>query len=133
MALMVGALLAIAVGLLARTSGMDRDRAFYPTVAIVVALLYSLFAVLGGSTRALVLESLIGVAFIVVAVLGFRSSLWLAAVALTGHGVFDLIHGALISNPGVPAWWPAFCGAYDVVAGAYLAWLLKSGRVRATA
>jgi hypothetical protein len=130
MALMVGALLAIAVGLLATTSGMDRDRAFYPTVAIVVASLYSLFAVLGGSTRALVLESLVGAAFIVVAVLGFRSSLWLAAVALAGHGVFDLIHGALVSNPGVPAWWPAFCGAYDIVAGAYLAWLLKSGRVR---
>jgi hypothetical protein len=130
MALMVGALLAIAVGLLATTSGLDRDRAFYPTVAIVVASLYSLFAVLGGSTRALVLESLVGAAFIVVAVLGFRSSLWLAAVALAGHGVFDLIHGALISNPGVPAWWPAFCGAYDIVAGAYLAWLLKSGRVR---
>ena len=32
----------------------------------------------------------------------------------------------------VPAWWPEFCSGYDVAAGAYLAWLLKSGRVRAT-
>jgi len=31
----------------------------------------------------------------------------------------------LLSNPGVPGWWPAFCLAYDVTAAAYLAWLLK--------
>ncbi len=60
MALVVGALLAMLVGLLARTSGLDRDRAFYPTVAIVIASLYSLFAVMGASTHALVIESLIG-------------------------------------------------------------------------
>ena len=46
MALVVGALFALAVGLLARTSGLDRDRAFYPTVEIVVASYYSLFAVM---------------------------------------------------------------------------------------
>ena len=54
---------------------------------------------------------------------GFRGSLWLAVTALAGHGVFDAIHGRLI-NPGVPVWWPAFCGAYDVGAAAYLAFLL---------
>jgi hypothetical protein len=36
MALLVGALLAFAAGLFARASGLDRDRAFYPTVAIVI-------------------------------------------------------------------------------------------------
>jgi hypothetical protein len=46
-------------------------------------------------------------------------------------GVFDLVHAAVISNPGVPGWWPAFCLTYDVTAAAYLAWLLTSGRVRA--
>ena len=71
-----------------------------------------------------------GAAFIAAAVVGFKSSLWLVALALAVHGVFDLVHGRLIFNPGVPAWWPAFCSAYDVVAGAYLAWLLKSNRVR---
>ena len=38
------------------------------------------------------------------------------------------IHGRLIVNPGVPVWWPAFCGAYDVVAAAYLAFLLLRPR-----
>ena len=45
----------------------------------------------------------------------------------------DLVHGAVITNPGMPAWWPEFCSAYDFMAAAYLAWLLKSGRVRAVA
>ena len=42
MALLVGALLAFAVGLLATVIGLDRDRAFYPTVTIVIASYYAL-------------------------------------------------------------------------------------------
>jgi hypothetical protein len=131
MALLVGALLAFAVGLLGRLSGLDRDRAFYPTAAIVIASYYCLFAAMGASTRVLVLESLVAGAFLAVAVLGFRSSLWVVVIALAAHGLFDLVHGAVLSNPGVPGWWPPFCLAYDVSAAGYLAWLLASGRVRA--
>ena len=129
MPLLVGALLAFAVGLMATAVGLDRDRAFYPTVTIVIASLYALFAVLGGSTHALLLDSLLGAVFIAAAIWGFRSSLWVVAIALAAHGLLDFVHGRVVSNPGVPAWWPAFCGSYDVVAGAYLAWLLKAGRV----
>lgn len=127
MPLMVGLVLALAVGLFATKVGLDRDRAFYPTVMIVIAALYSLFAVMGSSTHALVLESLAGAAFVAAAVVGFRSSLWIVAVALAAHGVFDLVHARIIPNPGVPVFWPQFCGAYDVAAGAYLAWMLKRG------
>jgi hypothetical protein len=121
------------VGIFATVVRLDRDRAFYPTVAIVIASLYSLFAAMGGSTRALVLESLVGVGFVALAVLGFRTSLWVVAAALGVHGVFDLVHGAVISNPGVPPWWPAFCLAYDAAAAGYLAWLIISRRTRAAA
>jgi hypothetical protein len=131
MALLVGALLAIAVGLFAAASGLDRDRAFYPTVMIVVASYYCLFAVMGASTRALLLESLVAGAFIAMAILGFRSSLWVVVMALGAHGVFDLAHGRVLSNPGVPSWWPAFCLTYDATAAAFLARLLTSGRIRA--
>jgi len=125
MALAIGIVFALMVGLFATRSGLDRDRAFYPTVMIVIACLYSLFAVMGGSTHALVVEALIGAVFIVVAMLGFRRSLWLVAMALAAHGVFDLFHDAVVSNPGKPTWWPAFCGGYDIAAAGYLAWLLK--------
>ena len=127
----VGACLALAVGVFATVVRLDRDRAFYPTVAIVIASLYSLFAVMGGSTRALVVESIVGVVFIALAVLGFRSSLWVVVAVLGVHGVFDLVHGAVIANPGVPRWWPAFCLAYDVAAAGYLAWLIMSRRTKA--
>jgi len=132
MAILVGALLAIAVGAFATVSGLDRDRAFYPTVMIVIALLYSLFAAIGASTHALVLDALIGGVFIAAATIGFRSSLWIVATALAAHGAFDLVHESIVSNPGVPPWWPGFCGTYDIAAAGYLAWLLTSGRIRAS-
>ena len=131
MALFVGAILALAVGLFATAIGLDRDRAFYPIVTIVIAAYYALFAVMGASTNALVLESIVGAVFLAAAAYGFRSSLWVVVLALAAHGVFDLAHSRVISNPGVPAWWPAFCLTYDVTAAAYLAWLLKTNRVRA--
>ena len=133
MPLFVGAALALAVGLFTSGWGMDRDRALYPTFMMVIALLYVLFAAMGASPHVLLLEALVGAAFIAAAVIGFRVSLWVVAVALAAHGIMDLFHNRVIPNPGVPTWWPAFCMAYDVVAAAFLAWLLQRGRVRAGA
>ena len=131
MALLVGALLAIAVGVLATGLGLDRDRAFYPVVMIVIASYYALFAVMGASTHSLVLESLVGAAFLGAAATGFRRTLWIVVLALAAHGVYDLTHGAFIANAGVPVWWPHFCHTYDLTAAAYLTWLLKTNRLRA--
>ena len=133
MAFLIGAVLALSVGLAATFIGLDRDRAFYPTVMVVIASYYGLFAVMGGSPHALAVESIVIAAFLGAAVAGFKRSLWLVVAALAAHGVFDFIHGRLIANPGVPAWWPQFCLAYDVVAAAYLASLLSRSRVRAAA
>ena len=72
MALLIGALLAFSVGLLATGFGLDRDRAFYPVVTIVIASYYALFAVMGASTHAFVLESLVGAVFLALAVTGLR-------------------------------------------------------------
>lgn len=133
MALLIGVLLALFVGLFATGTGLDRDRAFYPVVTIVIASYYVLFAVMGASTHALLLELAVCAVFIAAAASGFKWSLWGVAVALAAHGILDLIHGTVISNPGVPSWWPEFCMTYDITAAAYLAWLLTSGRIRAAA
>ena len=133
MALLVGVVLALAVGLFATGVGLDRDRAFYPVVTIVVASYYALFAAMGASTHALVLEGVAGAVFVAAAAVGFRWSLWVAALALAAHGIFDFTHAAVISNPGMPNWWPEFCAAYDVTAAVFLGWLLKGGRIRAAA
>ena len=131
MPLLIGLGLALGAFVLGRVVGLDRDRAFYTTALIVIAALYDLFAVMGGSTKALILESLVGSVFLAAAVLGFRRNLWIVAAGLLAHGVMDFFHGHLISNPGVPRFWPAFCGAYDVVAAGGLAWLLQRSKVHA--
>src|SRR3954471_23031372 len=124
MAYLVGALLALLVGALATLVHLDRDRAFYPTVLIVVASYYALFAVMADSTHALLEEGVGICVFLAAAVVGFKRSLWLVVLGLAAHGVFDLLHARVITNPGVPGWWPPFCSAYDVVAAGYLASLL---------
>ena len=132
-ALAIGVLLALAVGLMATVVGLDRERSFYPTVTIVVASYYVLYAVLGGSTHALVIEAMVFLAFWAAAVWGFRSSLWLVSAALAAHGLLDFVHDALVFNPGLPSWWPSFCAGYDIAAAFYCAWVLKTGRARARA
>ncbi len=129
MAYLVGVLLALAVGAFGTLTRLDRERGFYAVVMIVIAAYYVLFALMGGSAQALWLEGAAGLVFIVAAVWGFRSSLWWVAAALAAHGLFDVVHAALIANPGVPGFWPPFCLTYDVVAAGYLAWLLRSGRL----
>lgn len=131
MALMIGTVLALTVGIFARTVRLDRDRAFYPTVMIVIASYYVLFAVMADSTQAIVLESLVGAGFVVATVWGFRSTLWIVAAALGAHGFLDLFHDVIIFNPGLPTWWPDWCLAYDVTAAIYLGWLLITGRLYA--
>ena len=124
MAYAVGFGLAVLTVILARLVGFDRDRVFYTTLVIIVAHYYVLFAVMGGSTRALVVESIVMTAFVAIAVIGFKFNVWLIVAALAGHGIFDFVHGYLVTNPGVPPWWPAFCLAFDVTAAAALAWFL---------
>lgn len=124
MAYLIGAGLAVVVGVLVAWTGMDRDRALYPAALMVIACLYDLFAVIGADLRVLGPELLGTVLFVGVAVLGFRTSLWWVAAGLVAHGVFDIFHPMLIANPGAPVWWPAFCMTYDVAAGVWLAWRL---------
>jgi hypothetical protein len=121
---LIGIGLAVVVCVFATLVGFDRDRVFYPTLVPVVATYYVLFAVVGTSTRALVLESLIAVAFFALAAAGFKTNLWLIVAALAAHGVFDFFHHFFVQNPGVPAWWPGFCLGFDVLAAAFLALLL---------
>jgi hypothetical protein len=121
MPVLIGIALALAVGAYARWSGFDRDRAFYPTVLLVIASYYVLFSVMGGGPRTTVLEISIMAIFLVAASLGFRRNLWLVVAALAAHAILDAVHGSVVSNPGVPPWWPAFCLTYDLTAAAFLA------------
>jgi len=126
---LIGLFLSLAVTGFAITTGLDRDRAFYPTVAIVVASYYVLFAAMAASGRALVPEIAVASGFLLLATIGYKRSLWFVAIAIAGHGVFDLVHHLLIENPGVPRWWPGFCAAFDVILGGLLAVRLLARRL----
>jgi len=105
---LIGLVLALAVAGLATSVGFDRDRSFAPTVLIVIASYYVLFALMaGGSGRTLLVAIFVGSGFLLLGVLGFKRNLWLTAAALVGHGVFDFIHHWFINNPGVLAGGPA--------------------------
>ena len=133
MAYIIGIVLAVAVAIFGRISHFDRDRSFYPTLLIVIGSIYVLFATMSGSTETVLTESIGMVAFATAAVIGFRNSAWIVVAGLAGHGIFDFVHGNLIANSGVPAFWPAFCGSYDVVAAAGLAWILNRPAIASTA
>lgn len=121
---LVGFVIAVVVAGLGSGVGFDRERSFASTILIVVAAYFVLFALMGGSSRALVLETAVASGFLLMAVVGFRKYHWLLPAGIVGHGVFDFFHHWLIENPGVPPWWPGFCMTFDVLFGAWLFWLL---------
>ena len=120
---LVAVILGLAVVGFAATSGFDGDRAFYPTALIVIASYYVLFASMGAASHpTLAIEIAVALVFSVFAVLGFKKSMWLTAAGIAGHGFFDFfVHHALVTNPGMPVWWPGFCGTIDIVIGGWLA------------
>jgi hypothetical protein len=116
----------------AKWTDFDRDRVFYPTMLVVIATYYILFAVMGNSTPALAIESAVPCTFLMLAVVGFKKNLWWVAAALAGHGVFDFFHRLFIQNPDIPTCWPGFSLSFDILAGGFLAMLLRrSGFARA--
>src|SRR5690242_14720337 len=120
----IGVIIAATVGLFASVIGFDKERSFYPVVLIVIAAYYILFAAIAKSMDALLAEALPMLLFVAAAGIGFRRTPWIVVAGLALHGVFDLIHHAVITNPGVPAWWPGFCLAYDLTAAVYFAVLI---------
>ena len=92
---LIGIGLAPVIVMLGRLSGLDRDRAMYPVALIVIAAYYVLFATMGGA-QSLPAELIAATIFIVIAIIGFRTSLWWAAAGIAGHGLFDFfVHPSL--------------------------------------
>ncbi len=122
----LGMILALAAGGGAASSGFDRDRSFYPTVLIVIATYYVLFAAMSGIPQVMALETAVAVFFLATAIFAYRRSLWIVPAALLGHGLYDFGHFLLFKNPGAPPWWPAFCASADFTLAAIWSMLLRS-------
>ena len=115
MSVIIGAVLALLTCLTGRLGGLDRDRAFYPTALVAIATYDVLFAVIGGSQFAQLLEVALAAVFAAVALVGFKRSEWIVAAAFAAHGVADLVHDSFSPDAGIPAYWPGFCSAFDMV------------------
>lgn len=88
-----------------RAGGVDRDRSFYPTVLVVIALLCVLFGVETGAPTVIAAEL----------------AMALLALGLALHGAFDLVHPAVLpASDAAPPWWPAFCLGVN---GAFALWV----------
>lgn len=117
----LGMLLAACVAGLGNWTRFDRDRGFFPTLLIVIATYYLLFAVMAEAGAHIILpELLICLAFVGLAIFGGLCKPPLVAAGLLLHGVLDLVHPTLIGNPGVPDWWPGLCAGFDFLLGAWV-------------
>lgn len=118
-----GLLCAVAIAFAGRLSGFDKDRSFYPTVLIVIASYYLLFAVM--ANEAIIAESLGLALFSGIALIGALKAPWLVGLGIVAHGLFDISHAHIIDNRGVPLWWPSFCAAVDLLLGLWVIFICR--------
>ena len=133
-ALAIGVLVAAIVVLRFRAGKLETTRWAYPALLATFPLYYWVFAVYAADYGALPGELVASVAFLAIAYVSyaFRSfaTLLLLSVGYVAHAAYDVHHDALLSNSGVPTWWPEFCGSVDVLLGSYVAWLAFALRRR---
>ncbi|MCB1049512.1 MAG: hypothetical protein H6510_12515 [Acidobacteria bacterium] len=116
----VGILLAIVLAFGAKLTGAEKDRSFFPTLMIVIATYYVLFAVMAG--QGIVSEILIAALFSLAGMWGAQRMPLLVGSAIFLHGVFDFVRPFFLANHGAPDWWPGFCGSVDIPLGAWVMW-----------
>ena len=101
----------------------------YSIGLLVLPSLYALFALQAGEYTVGVKEMLYGLPFLAAglafALVSLRQSAVVVGAFWMLHGLYDLMHARLITNPGVPGWYPVWCCSVDVVIGAYLLWLSR--------
>lgn len=133
-ALAFGLLVAALLALRFRRRGQEYSRWSYPLLLASFPAWYWAFALRAADPGALAAEVLAGVAFIAIALVAASrrsvATLLLLAFGYVAHAVYDVMHDTLVSNPGVPVWWPEFCGAVDLVLGVYIVLLAMRLRRR---
>lgn len=128
---MIEALIGVAVGVLTIVSArMIRGQHWMYSIGLLtLPSLYAFFALQAGEPAVGVREMIYGIPYVVAglifALVRMRQSAIVVAVFWILHGLYDLIHSQLITNSGVPAWYPVFCFSVDMVIGSYLLWLSR--------
>ena len=96
----------------------------YAVLLATFPVYYWLFALYKLDYKAFLLELGAGLVFILIAYfyLKFRyiKFLYILSAGYLIHGLYDIFHYLLFVSPGIPSWWPEFCGAVDLILGVYL-------------
>ncbi len=112
------------------STGALQERSGLAVLLAAIAFFWPVFAVQADATAiTLVLHAAVFVLFAALAAFGFRKSAIVLAGGLIAHGVFDVLV-LFTGHPG-PVWWPAFCGALDLVAGVLVIILIRTHRIPA--
>lgn len=128
---MIEALVGVAVGVFTIVSAriIRGQRWLYAIGLLTLPSLYASFALQAGELAVGIKEMLYGIPFVaaglVFAFVSIRQSAVVVGAFWILHGVYDLMHSRLITNPGVPGWYPVWCFSVDVVIGSYLLWLSR--------
>jgi hypothetical protein len=105
------------------------ERWLYSLGLLTLPGIYASFALQAGEHAVGVKEIIYGVPFVVAGLLfafvSVRQSAVVVGVFWLLHGLYDLVHSQLITNTGVPGWYPVWCFMVDVVIGSYLLWLSR--------
>jgi hypothetical protein len=101
----------------------------YSLGLLTLPTLYAFFALRASEPTVAVKEMIYGIPFVAVglafALMSIRQSAVVVGACWILHGLYDLTHSRLITNAGVPSWYPVWCCSVDVVVGAYLLWLSR--------
>ncbi len=128
---MIEALIGAAVGVLTIVTArfIRGERWLYALGLLTLPGLYAFFALQAGEPAVGVKEMIYGapyvVAGLVFAFVSVRQSAVVVGAFWLLHGLYDLVHSQLITNTGVPVWYPVFCFVVDAVVGTYLLWLSR--------
>jgi hypothetical protein len=122
-AFITGVGLALVLAIFGKLTGYEKDRSFFPTLLIVIASYYLLFAILDGSVSTILIEIAVAAFFIVLAIWGSYQFPLIVGAGIALHGIFDFMYGYFYLNNGVPVWWPAFCAGIDIPFGLWVMYL----------
>lgn len=127
--LILGALLCSLFVMIARRAGLRRELAIYAVALVAAALIYVIFAALGGATLGWDAVETSGLAiFSLLALLARRGSREALILGWAVHPAWDvLIHGASRTQ-FVPEWYPALCASFDLTLAGYIAVCAWGGR-----
>ena len=86
----------------------------------VIAPVYVGLAVADGRWKVVAVESVVAMAFVVVALVGITGSAWVLVFGFAAHGIKDAWQERRQYVSGT-RWWPPFCAAVDWVVAAVIA------------